>query len=123
MLSPRLTSSGLLLVFVAGVICLCGLLGYQHASVLGSMASSEVHPSVSQSGFVDDRPENHGPAGAVYAAILFAASLGAALGLMFGVARRWLGIGAVLTARRLPPPLVFPPPRIPVRSQLQVFLL
>lgn len=123
MLSRRLTSSGLLLVFVAGVMCLCGLLEYQHAPVLGSVASSEVHPSVSQSGFADDSPGNHGPTGAVYAATLFAVSLGAALGLMFGVARRWADVGAVLTARRFPPPIILPPPRIPARSQLQVFLL
>ena len=123
MLSRRLTSSGLLLVFVAGVMCLCGLLGFQHAPVFGSMGSPDMHMSDTQSGLADDNPENHGPAGAVYAATLFAVSLGAALGLMFGVARRWTGVGAVLTARRFPPPIVLPPPRIPARSQLQVFLL
>lgn len=123
MLSPRLTSSGLLLVFVAGVMCLCGLLGYQHAAVFGSMESPEVHLSGTQPGFADDRPENHGPTSAVYAATLFAVSLGAALGLLFGIARRWLGVGAVLTARKLPPPIVLPPPRIPARSRLQVYLL
>jgi hypothetical protein len=124
MLSRRLTSSGLLLVFLAGVMCLCGFLGYQHAPVFDSMGFPEAHLSGTQPGFAaDDRPENHGLASSVYAATLFAVSLGAALGLMFGVARRWLGIGAVLSARRLPPPIVLPPPRIPARSQLQVFLL
>lgn len=79
--------------------------------------------SDTQSGIADDSPGNHGPAGAVYAATLFAVSLGAALGLMFGVSRRWADVGAVLTARRFPPPVILPPPRIPARSQLQVFLL
>lgn len=123
MLPRRLTSSGLLLIFVAGVMCLCGFLGLQHAPVFGSMESPGAHLSETPSGFADDRPENHGPASAVYAATLFAVSLGAALGLMFGVARGWIGVGAVLTARRLPPPIALPPPRIPARSQLQVFLL
>lgn len=123
MLSSRLTSSGLLLVFVAGVMCLCGFLGFQHAPAFGSMGSPGAHMSDTQSGFADDRPENHGPAGAVYAATLFVVSLGVALGLMFGVARTRFGVGAVLTARRLPPLIVLPPPRIPARSQLQVFLL
>lgn len=123
MLSPRLTSSGLLLVFLAGVMCLCGLLGYQHAPVFGSMESPEAHLSGSQPGFADDRPEGHGPVGAVYAATLFAVSMGAALGLLFGGARRGLGAGAVLIARKLPLPIVLPPPRITTRSRLQVFLL
>lgn len=123
MLSPRLTGSGLLLVFVAGVMCLCGLLGYQHASTLGSVGSPEAYSSGSQPGFADDRAESHGPAGAVYAATLFAVSLGAALGILFRVARRRFGVGAVLTARKLPPPIVLPLPQIPARSRLQVFLL
>lgn len=123
MLSRRLTGYGLLLIFLAGVMCLCGLLGYQHAPGFGSMGSPEVHLSSSQSGFVDDRSESHGPAGVAYTVALFAVSLGATLGLLFGLVRRWFGVGEVLIARRLPPPVVLPPPLIPARSRLQVFLL
>lgn len=123
MLSPRLTSSGLLLVFLAGVMCLCGFLGYQHVPVFGSMASPEAHSSGSQLGFVDDRPGSHGPVGAAYTAAIFAVSLGTALSLLFGVARKWSGAGEVLTARKLPPSAALPPLRVPARSRLQVFLL
>jgi len=124
MLSRRLTSSGLLLVFLAGIIiCLCGMLGYQHASALGGVGSPAVHLSGAQTSSADGLSEGHGPAGTVSTVALFVASLGAALGLLFGAARKWLGTGAVLTARRRPPPIVLPPPRIPARSQLQVFLL
>ncbi|MDQ3302231.1 MAG: hypothetical protein M3518_02630 [Actinomycetota bacterium] len=123
MLSRRLTSSGLLLVFLAGIIvCLCGMLGYQHAPVLGGVDSPEVHLSGSQTSSVEGLSGDHGPAGTISTAALFVVFLGAALGLLFA-ARKWLGTGAVLTARRLPPPIVLPPPRIPARSQLQVFLL
>lgn len=124
MLSRRLTSSGLLLVFLAGIIvCLCGMLGYQHAPALGGVDSPEVHLSGAQTNPADDLSEDHGPAGTISTVALFVVSLGAALGLLFGAARKWLGTGAVLPARRLPPPLVLPPPRIPARSRLQVFLL
>lgn len=123
MLSPRLTSSGLLLVFVAGVICLCGLLGYQNTPIFGGSESPKLHLSEAPAGFADNLPQDHGPAGAFYTAVLFAVSLGAALGLLFGAAGRWAGVGTVLTVRRFPPPSVLPPPRIPARSQLQVFLL
>ncbi len=124
MLSPRLTSSGLLLIFLAGIImCLCGMLGYQHTPALGGVDSPEVHLSGAQAGFVNDLPEDHGSTSAVYTVALFVVSLGAALGLLFGATRKWLGTGAVLTARRLSPQIVLPPPRITARSQLQVFLL
>lgn len=124
MLSRRLTSSGLLLVFLAGIIiCLCGMLGYQHTPALGGVDSPEVHLSGSQTSSVEGLSGDHGPAGTISTVALFVFSLGAALGLLFGAARKWLGTGAVLTAKRLPPPIVLPPPRIPARSQLQVFLL
>ena len=123
MLSRRLTASGLLLVFLAGIIiCLCGMLGYQHAPALGGVDSPEVHLSGAQTSSADGLSEDHGPAGTISTAALFVVFLGAALGLLFA-ARKWLGTGAVLTARRLPPPIALPPPRIPARSQLQVFLL
>lgn len=123
MLSPRLTSSGLLLIFVAGVMCLCGLLGYQHTPIPGGSESPKTHLSEASSGLADSLSEGHGPADAFYTAVLFAVSLGAALGVLFGAARKWRGAGTVLTARRFPPPIILPSPRIPARSQLQVFLL
>lgn len=124
MLPRRLTSTGLLLVFLAGVMCVCGLLGYQHTPMPGdSEPLLNTHPSGAQAGVAEERPGDHGPAGEIYTAALFAVSLGAALGLLFAGARKQLGVGAILTARRYPPPIVLPFPRIPARSQLQVFLL
>ena len=125
MLPPRLTSTGLLLVFLTGVMCLCGLLEYQHAQASGD---SEQHlntqPSGALTGFAEELPGDHGPAGEIYTvAALFAVSLGAALGLLFAGARKRLSVGAILRARRYPPPIVPPFPRIPARSRLQVFLL
>ncbi len=124
MLPARLTGSGLLLIFLAGIIvCFCGMLGYQHAPMLDGSEPPRIHLSEAPSGFTDGLQEDHGSAGSVHTTALFVVSLGAALGLMLGAARKWLGIGAVLTGKRFPPPIVLPPPRMPARPHLQVFLL
>lgn len=123
MLSPRLTGSGLLLVFLAGVMCLCGTFGYQHAVVSGPAEPTAIHALAVQPSFASDRQDDHGKTGAVYTAALFAVSLGAALGLLLGGGRKQARKETPPLFRRLSPTIVFLLRRTPVRSQLQVFIL
>ena len=123
MLPPRLTGAGLLLIFVAGVMCLCGALGYQHLTASAPAAPSEAHQVLAQedspgSGFGD-----HGPADLFYTATLFVVSLGAALKLILGRgwrSRRVRTFHAVLRSR--PPSILLPAQSLP-QARLQVFLL
>ena len=124
MLSTRTTSSGLLLIFLAGVmLCLCGMFGYQHTTMLAVPESPGVHLSDSTVGFTEQLPKEHDPAGVISTAILFVVSLGAVVALLLlRTARERLD--AVLPAtRRFPPPITLPPLRMPARSCLQVFRL
>lgn len=122
MLPPRLTGTGLLLIFVAGVMCLCGALGYQH---LTASAPSEAHQLLAQedSGSPGGSFGGHGPADLFYTATLFVVSLGAALRLLLGRGRR---PSVVRTSHATPgslPPSMLLPARAPSQARLQVFLL
>lgn len=121
--SPRLTGVGLLLIFLAGVMCLCGTLGYQHLA--GPAASLEAHPEPVQADSRAEHAAEHGPATTAFTAttLLVAASVGAALWLAFRHARSLRLLRARLSVRRPPPKTAPLATRKPVRSQLQIFLL
>lgn len=123
MLPRRLTSSGLLLIFLAGMMCICGLVGYKHMPTSETVGAPEVYASGARSTPAYDPAEGHIPVGGLYTVAIFALSLGAALALLLGVARKWLSARAILFFGRSLPPVTLPRPRITARSQLQVFLL
>ncbi|WP_143528474.1 hypothetical protein [Rubrobacter xylanophilus] len=122
-LCPRLTSVGLLPIFVAGMVCLCGVLGYHH---LTASTPYEAHQLFAQedAGSFGGSFGSHGPADLLYTATLFVVSLGAALRLLLGRRRRpgfvrasHAALGSSLSAFML---LLT---RAPSQSRLQVFLL
>lgn len=123
MLPPRLTSSGLLLIFLAGVMCLCSVLGYQKLSVSGPATPLEAHQTLAQKDPAAGGLGDHSPAGLFYT-VLFMASLGAALRLLLG--RGWrppLVRTPAAAPRFMPPSILRFPSQAPPRARLQVFLL
>lgn len=120
MLSPRLTGYGLLLIFVAGIVCLCGVMEYQHFAPAGTQEPQEAHSAVVQPGSAGDPG---GATGVIYTVTFFVASLGVVVGLLLGTLRRRSLIGVAPVCWRPPPLAASVPPHIPARSRLQVFLL
>lgn len=123
MMSPRLTSAGLLFIFLAGVMCLCGTVGYQHFAAPGpavpleaQQAATEADPDAVWSG-------EHSPLTVAYTATLLFASVGAALYLVLGYARTLrLSRNQPVSGWYLPDAATMAA-RAPVRTQLQIFLL
>lgn len=122
-LPPRLTSVGLLLIFLAGVLCLCGALGYQHIAAPGPAVSLEDHAQPAPEDSPAEHAGDHGPTTIAYTATLLAASAGLALLLLAGPARR-IRLRCTNIYVRRPPPKAAPlAVQGPARPQLQVFLL
>lgn len=123
MLSPRLTSTGLLFILLAGVMCLCGAVGYQHLAAPGPVASLEAHRATAQAEPYEAPAEDHGPQTIASTATLLLVSAGAALYLILVYSRGFSAPGSRLSSRRPPPRTAPVSTRSPVRTQLQVFLL
>lgn len=122
-MSPRLTGIGLLLIFLAGVMCLCGTLGYQNLVSPGPAASLEAHAEPAQTDPRAEHAGDHGPATVAYAATLLFVSAGAALYLVLGYVRSFRLSRSHLSVVRPPPKTAPLTAQVPVRSQLQIFLL
>ncbi|QYJ17346.1 hypothetical protein Rxycam_03194 [Rubrobacter xylanophilus DSM 9941] len=122
MLSRRLTGSGLLLIFLAGAMCLCGALSYGHLAASGPAVPPEAHQAFTAEDAGATAPEHHGPAGALYTAALFA-FLGAAVRLLLRRARVSRGARTFRSVSRALPRRVPSCVQAPPQARLQVFLL
>lgn len=122
MLPPQLTGTGLLLIFLAWVMCVCGTLGYQHLTTSGPAAPLEMHKSA-QADSNEERPGDHGPAIVLYTVSLFVAYVGAALCWLLARARRPRPAAIHRLVRRPLPRTTPVLAQAPARAQLQVFLL
>lgn len=123
MLSPRLTSTGLLFIFLAGVMCLCGAFGYQHLAAPGPAVSLEADQASAQAEPYQAPTGDHGPETIAYTATLLFASIGAVLYLVLRYSRGFSLSGIQLALRRPPPGAAPLSTWSTLRTRLQVFLL
>jgi hypothetical protein len=123
MVSPRLTSAGLLFIFLAGVMCLCDTASYQHLTAPGpaiplesQQVTTEADPDAVWSG-------ERGTPMVAYTVTLLFASIGIVLYLALGYARTLRPSSVRPVSGGYPRATAPLNARAPVRTQLQIFLL